>query len=52
MTGRTMYKMWALAFVALTLSGCDGRMLVAGNVFFMGVTCAMLWSTINLKKKE
>ncbi|WP_168211012.1 hypothetical protein [Persicimonas caeni] len=52
MTGRTMYKVWALALVALTLSACDGRALVAGNMFFMGITCAMLWSTINLKKKD
>lgn len=52
MTGRTMYKMIALVGFALALSGCEGRMLVFGNMFFMGITCAMLWSTVNLKKGD
>lgn len=47
-----MYKLWALALFALTMSGCEGRMMVFGNMFFMGIACAMLWSTINIKKKD
>jgi hypothetical protein len=44
--------MLALALFALVLGGCEGRALLFGNVFFMGVTCVMLWSTINLKKRD
>lgn len=50
MSGRKMFKaILALIFFSMALSGCDGRVLVINNVFFMGVTCVMLWSTINLK---
>lgn len=35
---------------ALCLSGCKGELLVVGNMAAMGITCAMLWSTVHLKK--
>ncbi len=50
MTGRQMYKMLALLGCALTLSGCEGQLTVFGNIFCMGITCAMLWSTVHLDK--
>ncbi len=50
MSGRNMSRaILALIFFSLALGGCDARVLVINNVFFMGVTCVMLWSTINLK---
>lgn len=42
----------SLVFFALLVSGCESRVLVLGNVFAMGITCLMLWSTINIKKDD
>jgi hypothetical protein len=47
-----MLKLSILLALALLTTGCDSQMLVAGNVFFLGVTCVMLWSTINLGSKD
>lgn len=48
----TMMKLATLLLFALAATGCDGQGFVFGNMFFMGVTCFMLWSTINLKKGD
>lgn len=45
-------KLVLLACLALGLGGCDGEFFVFGNVAIMGITCAMLWSTVHLKKSE
>ena len=36
--------------LAVGLSGCEGDIFLFGNMATMGVTCAMLWSTVHLKK--
>lgn len=45
-----IFQLIIFSFLALGLSGCEGEIFVFGNMATMGVTCAMLWSTINLKK--
>jgi hypothetical protein len=50
MTRKLLLKGSVLIAVALGLSGCEGDLLVFGNMATMGITCAMLWSTVHLKK--
>lgn len=49
--GKRMMVLWVLALAsALVLSGCDGRMLMAGHVTSLVVAVGMFWATLNLKK--
>jgi hypothetical protein len=41
-----------LAWFALVGTACDGQAVVFSNAFLMGVTCFMLWSTLNLKRDD
>ena len=50
--GKKMARFALLIFAALALGGCEGQGFIFGNMFFMGITCAMLWSTINLKNGD
>jgi hypothetical protein len=46
-----MLVMWVLALVAgVALTGCDGRMLMAGHVTSLVVAVGMFWATLNLTK--
>lgn len=50
MTQSRLIKFAILLTSAVCLSGCEGELLVFGNMATMGITCAMLWSTVHLKK--
>lgn len=41
-----------LAWVALAATACDGQAVVFSNAFLMGLTCFMLWSTLNLRRDD
>lgn len=43
----------ALATMAVALfTGCDGRVVVAGNLALATVPCVLLWMTVNLKNSN
>lgn len=52
MNSNQWIKLVILVYMALGLSGCEGEFFVFGNVATLGITCAMLWSTVHLKKAE
>ena len=33
-------------------SGCDGRVLFAGNIVLATIPCVLLWLTVNLQKTK
>lgn len=39
-----------VAAFAIAVTGCDGRVLMAGNIALSAVPCVLLYLTINLKK--
>ena len=48
---RTIAKLTPmLAWFALAGTACEGQAVVFSNAFLMGLTCFMLWSTLNLKR--
>ncbi|TDP71934.1 hypothetical protein [Bradymonas sediminis] len=50
MTQSRLIKFAILLVSAICLSGCEGEFLVFGNMATMGITCAMLYSTVRVKK--
>lgn len=44
---------WVLVLVSLvTLTGCDGRVVMAGHVMSLLLSVGMVWSTLNLTKER
>ena len=44
---------WVLVLVSLgALTGCDGRVIMAGHVMSLLVSIGMVWSTLNLTRKK
>jgi hypothetical protein len=41
-----------LAWVVLACTACEGQAVVFSNAFLMGLTCFMLWSTLNLRRGD
>lgn len=42
----------SIVLLVLFASGCDGKLIAAGNVALAAIPCAMLWVTVNLKKSR
>ncbi len=50
---KSMYSLIAavaVATLALAATGCDGRMILAGNLAISAIPCVLLYLTVNLKK--
>ncbi|MGM0555630.1 MAG: hypothetical protein ACQEVA_04540 [Myxococcota bacterium] len=41
-----------IVWFALAGTACEGQAVVFSNAFLMGLTCFMLWSTLNLKRDD
>lgn len=50
MSHSQIFLIGIILFTLATATGCDARLLVAGNLTLAVVPCVLLWVTVNLRK--